>query len=258
MRHEHGMAYVMLGRTEKLEDIFISGDIDFNGISCYHVALTESNRLLTKFKESESKKMEENKDSLTISYLNIRSLKNKVNAITKTPSLMQSDVLALGETWLKSHEIIEFDGFQSFFASHGRGKGIAVYSKHDPICEPQVFSNEHLSLMVFKLNNCTAVFLYRSQDCEESFLCSMLENVITQEVPMVIMGDVNIDSEKQSVLKSYLTEKKFVQQIKKPTFDNGSTLDHLYVNALMQNFQIEQTSVYFTDHDVITLKIKKS
>ena len=258
MKHEHGMAYVMLGRTEKLEDIYISGEIDFNGISCYHVALKESNRLLAKFKESESKKMAENNDSLTLSYLNIRSLRNKINTITKAPILMQSDVLSFGETWLKSNEIVELDGFESFFASYGKGKGVAVYSKSHPICEPQTLSNEKLSLIVMRLDQLTAVFVYRSQDCEESYLCSTLEQIMKQDLPMVIMGDMNIDIEKNSVLKSYLTEKNFAQLIKKPTFDNGSTLDHLYVTEQLKNAKIEQTSVYFSDHDVITLKIKMS
>ena len=248
----------MLGRTEKLEDIFISGEIDFNGISCSRFALDECARLLKIFKEKQNTEMKEANDCRTISYLNIRSLRNKISEITKTPALIQSNIFSLGETWLEPMETILLDGHQSFFANYGRGKGIAVYSKESPACEPQVIASESLSMVVFTQDEIMAVFLYRSQNCDESQLCQVLDNIIVQKVPTVLMGDLNIDSQQESLLKTYLYRKGFIQQIKKPTCDTGSVLDHVYVNKEMKalTLNIQQSSVYYSDHDVISLRIK--
>ena len=143
------MAYVMLGRTEKLEDIFISGEIDFDGISCSRLALDECARLLKIFQEKQNDQMKEASEYRTISYLNIRSLRNKMYEVTKTSTLMQSNILAFGETWLEPNETVCLDGYQSFFANHGRGKGVAVYSEENPNCEPLVIANDLLSMVVF-------------------------------------------------------------------------------------------------------------
>ena len=260
MKREHGMAYVMLGRTEKLEDIFISGKIDFDGISCSKFALDECARLLKIFQEKQNDQMKEVSEYKTISYLNIRSLRNKIFEVTKTSTLMQSNILGLGETWLEPVETVQLDGYQSFFANYGRGKGVAVYSKENTVCEPQVIANDSLSMIIFTHHDIVAVFLYRSQNCDEYQLCLALENIIVENVPIVIMGDVNIDAQQESVLTTYLSGKGFAQQIQKPTCDTGSILDHVYVNKEMKVFplKIKQRSVYYSDHDIISLHIKNN
>ena len=42
---QKGMAYVMLGRSSRLQDLFIAGELDVNEIKCDPNALEESNRL---------------------------------------------------------------------------------------------------------------------------------------------------------------------------------------------------------------------
>jgi hypothetical protein len=259
MKCEHGLAYVMLGRTERLDDIYISGQIDFDGISASKLAMDEANRLSRIFEETQNIEMKEDSEALTISYLNIRSLRNKVTEVMKTSTLMHSSILAFGETWLKPDENVPIDQFQSFFASYGKGKGIAVYSQNNPVDEPLVIVDALLSMIVFNHDHFVAIFLYRSQNCEESHLCSVLETVMKENVPIVVMGDVNIDSKKKSVLYNYMTAKGFTQKINTPTCDTGSTLDHLYVNKEMTSlpFQVKQRPVYYSDHDIICLQINK-
>ena len=259
MKCEYGLAYVMLGRTERLDDIYISGQIDFDGISASKLAMDEASRLLEIFKAAKTIDMEETREGLTISYLNIRSLRYKVTEIMKTPSLIDSDVCGFGETWLKPHENIDINGLKSFFASFGKGKGVAVFSQNDPVCEPLTIVEDLFSMIVFSHVHFVAIFLYRSQNCDESQLCSVLESVLKENVPIVVMGDMNIDLEKRSVMYNYLTAKGFTQEIKMPTCDTGSTLDHLYVNKEMKSFslKIKQNPVYYSDHDIIGLQIKK-
>ena len=52
-----GMAYVMLGRTELLSDMYIAGDFNVDQIKCDQSALAESNRLLELFDDAEKKHM---------------------------------------------------------------------------------------------------------------------------------------------------------------------------------------------------------
>ena len=248
----------MLGRTERLDDIYISGQLDFEGISASKFAMDEATRLSKIFEEEKRVEMEENSKDLAISYLNIRSLRYKVTEIMKTSALMHSSILAFGETWLKPDENVPIDQFKSFFASHGKGKGIAVYSQNTPVDEPLTIANDLFSMIVFNHECFVAIFLYRSQNCDESHLCTVLETVIKENVPIVIMGDMNIDSQKKSVLYSYLTANGFTQEINMPTCDTGSTIDHLYINKEMKSlsFKIKQTPVYYSDHDIIGLQIK--
>ena len=48
-KKNYGMAYVCLGRCEKLEDIYIVGDFDPEGIVCCPRALKENDRLNKEF-----------------------------------------------------------------------------------------------------------------------------------------------------------------------------------------------------------------
>ena len=52
------MAYVMLGRTELLNDMYIAGDFSVEQIKCDQAALFESKRLLEIFDNSEKEQME--------------------------------------------------------------------------------------------------------------------------------------------------------------------------------------------------------
>ena len=52
---QKGMAYVMLGRSSRLQDLFIAGELDVNEIKCDPNALVESNRLEDLFDQSVEK-----------------------------------------------------------------------------------------------------------------------------------------------------------------------------------------------------------
>ena len=51
----------------------------------------------------------------------------------------------------------------------------------------------------------------------------------------------------------------FEQQIKEPTCQTGSLIDHIYVNSAMKNKKVftETDSAYYSDHDIISLYIPK-
>ena len=60
---QKGMAYVMLGRSSRLQDIFIAGELDVSEIKCDPNALEESNRLDEMFDQSVKKEQERSDSS---------------------------------------------------------------------------------------------------------------------------------------------------------------------------------------------------
>ena len=74
------------------------------------------------------------------------------------------------------------------------------------------------------------------------------------------MGDMNEDLFKENnVLKDHMFDRGFYQLVEQPTFDKGSLLDHIYVNAPMteRTVFIDQIPVYYSDHDIVSLYVSK-
>ena len=139
------MAYVMLGRSERLEDLFIAGELDVAQIKCDPNALKESKRLATIFDLAEKERTEQRLDCWKISYLNVRSMKTAnghAEDIANDNLIMDSDMLGLGETWLEQDQKKNFDGYSGYFANFGNGKGVAGYSKLELVSHPEIFRSE--------------------------------------------------------------------------------------------------------------------
>ena len=71
------MAYVMLGRPKRKEDLFITEDFDPAQIKCdERYSLPESKRLDEVFDDAERIKREKRDATWKITYLNVRSMKS--------------------------------------------------------------------------------------------------------------------------------------------------------------------------------------
>ena len=266
---KEALIYVMLGRSERLEDIYISGDLDVSKIKCDPKALEESKRLEEIFNQAESEKEEKRANCIKISYLNVRSMKSAdghANDVERDNVIMDSDMFGLGETWLEKDRKIDFPGFSGYFANFGKGKGVAGYSKIDLIAQPETMATETFSAIFFKTKDFHIVFLYLSSNCKKASLFSLLDSWIETDVPTAIMGDINEDFLKGEKLKkastrfmNMMTARGFVQLINEPTCLTGSIIDHIYVNDPMKNQEIstEVNSAYYSDHDILSLFISK-
>ena len=96
------------------------------------------------------------------------------------------------------------------------------------------------------------IFLYLSKGFEWQDLKDLFDTWIEENIPTVIMGDVNWHWNDNHKMKSYLELKNFTQHIRKATHDAGHILDHVYTSHhLDKNQRIFQYPVYFSDHDVI-------
>ena len=158
-----GMGYVSLGRSEQLKDIYIKGKVDPLGIHANPDALEETKRLQNIF-DQRIQSLNEKKDNFwRISYLNVRALKGKIMDVSKDNSLMDADVFALGETWLEPGESVSFDGYEGHFANHGKGKGVAAFSKMKSTQLNSVTSDT-FSVITLRTEKFDTIFLYISSE----------------------------------------------------------------------------------------------
>ena len=250
-----GMAYVMLGRSESLEDIYIAGDFDPSLIKCDKEALKEAKRIEEAVNLREKEEESQIHNEVRVSYLNVRSILPHLPDVQTIPMLMQSEVFALGETWLLPGQTCNIDDWTSAFESRGHGKGLAVYSKVSKT-KFHTFSTENLSAACATTNNeFNCVFVYLSKGFEWNILKDLFEKWLDAPKPSVILGDVNWDWNSTHPMKNYLQKRGYAQLISRSTHEGGHILDHIYTSPLLPKGQLKvnQQSVTFSDHDIITL-----
>ena len=258
-KFQPGMAYVMLGRSSRRQDIFIAGELDTSQIRCNPDALEENNRLQEVFDQNVAEMNKIRSNNWKISYLNIRSLKAHQEDVKKDNFLIDSDMLGLGETHLNENEAIYLDGFQGSFANHGRGKGVAGFTKMDLVSEPIIFSSNSASCILMRTNHFQVIFLYLSDDYDKPTVFKLLESWIQTQTPTAVMGDVNEDALGNSFFKEFMRSKGFYQMVDKPTRESGRLIDHIYVNDAMKEigFSTQVDANYYSDHDIISLYISR-
>ena len=255
------MAYVMLGRSQRLEDIqIVEKECKFDpaAIRVCPDALNESNRIQELFEANKAKEAFLWTNHFTISYLNVRRLKPNLRHVKADHMLMKSDAIALAETWLHETDVVQLDGYQEFLLNGGDGKGLATYIKKEINQNWQSLKNDKTSAVFMQLENLDVIYLYLSQGFDFAELKKQLDKWIGYDRMMTIMGDVNIDYlGSDHPFKKYMKKKGFKQLMENPTHELGSLLDHIYVNKKLSRAKpiVTQRSVYFSDHDVIVLHI---
>ena len=255
------MAYVMLGRSERLEDIYISGSFDASQIRCNRAALKETERLHTEYEAIKEEKQSLFSNCFTISYLNARSLKAHFEDVSTDQILMNFDIISFGETWLKPDENVELEGFKGIQENVGRGKGIAAFIKTHHSMKCQKFKCDTFSAIFMETDIVDVIFLYLSQRFDWPALEELFEMWIKNHKNVAVIGDMNIDfAEKQHELTRYMHRNNFTQIVQNPTHDAGGILDHIYINERLQHQKgpfCTQRCVYFSDHDIIVLHLPK-
>ena len=249
------MAYVMLGRCEDINDLYIAGDFDPAKIKCEEASLREAERLdlIDMKRRMEQKELEDS--SLKIGYLNTRSLREHYQDVINDPRLMTCDILGLGETWLHPGETVEIPGFNGTFICHGRGKGLASFTKSDLTHEKLELADA--SALFLSHEKLDVIYLYLSQNFNWSPVMEFFESMISEDRPTVIIGDVNWHFPDKHAMKVYLESKGFTQLIKRATHENGRIIDHLYISEHLKETEVVsmKQATYYSDHDMIKLYV---
>ena len=189
----------------------------------------------------------------------MKSLYAHCGDVAKDNIIMDSDIFSLGETWLHCPSEVSFSGFVGHFASFGRGKGVAAFSRISTDQPPYIQSSSCHSVIRLDVSGIDLIFVYVSQNCDRKILFGELFDLIKSSKPTVLMGDFNEKYCKSSKMTKVLESQNFSQLISAPTHDRGNLLDHMYVNELLseKNFFVEKNSAYYSDHDIITIYIEK-
>ena len=260
-----GMAYVMLSRTQVLDDIHIIESKSKFSSDCIKVnadALEENNRIHDAFEAMKKEKELLFSKHYTFSYLNIRRLLPHLIDVRTDPILRKSDVVCLGETWLKPHDAADIEGFSAVeIKSEEDGKGLSVYIENQHISvDCQKFEREKFSAIIVKTILLDILFVYLSKGFDWKELKQVLEFFIQSKKDLAVIGDTNINllAEDHDFTK-FMTSKRFEQMIQEPTHERGGLLDHIYINESLsrKNPICSQKSVYYSDHDLICFHVAK-
>ena len=250
------MAYVMMGRVENMENLFIAGNFDEKKIRCIPKALEEATRLE---KISLSWKV---KDVcfLSVASLNIRSLMKHKEDLKVDYKMMGKDVICLQETWLHPDDDNKYslDGYESCFASFGKGKGLATFAK--PAIDDKISliaSDGTFQLMKTSIKGITVISVYLSSNCPQ------MENVVDflaqqKTESCLIIGDFNFTPDASNLVTKQLRLWNFSQIVHSPTHKDGNILDHAYVSEALSNSTFSELHyVYFSDHQCLFVNIIK-
>ena len=256
-RMQPGMAYVMLGRCQRMEDIDIVGKFDESQIKCSPAAYKETLELNKRADELIEIERGFFKDAnFLIGFVNIRSLRLHLPHLMQDEDFMQCDAIGLAETWLHPGENFEATPYFTHSINNGRGKGLASLTKNQPDLIDDI-DKELYSMIKLQINNKNIIFVYISKEARPEEYLKDIEILIgTSNSPTILIGDVNWNFFKSSKMKKFMEDKNFTQLIQNPTHEDN-LIDHVYINQQMQDFNVQthQCPIYYSDHHALFIKI---
>ena len=257
------MVYVMLSRAQTMEQVHIMGGLyrEARGWLPDHSALEELEN--SKLKAINTAK-ETEVDIIKVLCLNVHSLRKHFDDVVRTVQAASSpSAICLQETWLEEGSAVDkyqMQDLKLIVNSKGRGRGIATYFD-DTFYVTDSVTSPSCQITKISSNEIDVINVYRSSDCNlkefELMICKMIDGNLFKKV--LICGDLNIHFTKETpnpFIRKIVDEYKFKQLIFDSTHDEGNTIDHVYVSpALQGRVVIEKTCIYYSDHDLLTIKI---
>lgn len=256
---EPAQAYVMMSRVENIEQLIIINDVCPKKIYANDDAVKELERLNDAGTDCDN---EVEAANLRIMSLNIRSLPKHFVDLIKEPGFEDQDIILVQQTCLQPNNVgdqFEVENYQKHFTSRGNGKGLAAFYTDRFRHEIDINKVEH-QISKFSSTDCDVINIYRSTDNTVSGQVKFLEDlneVISPNKKTMIMGDFN------SVFPDCLISRElqswgYSQVIRSPTHIEGNIIDHCYVsdNVRLEAVKSEQSPVYYSDHDIIKIKLQ--
>ena len=276
----YGQIYVALSRSTSLQGLHILGNIEMKHVKANPKVDKEYERLreISSITSSPSPEhdLEVSNTGVTVSLLNIRSLRKHSIDIKYDENMFNSDILAFTETQLLPNDADNeirrnLQPFALFRQDHQRDKfmSIAVCIKdYIQITEHEHFSSINALKFVvtnsINQQNPSFLLLYRKQSTSIPLFISNLKYILNSNNIDVVLGDFNInylnsDDIDNLSFKSLMNNFNFEQIVQQPTFiSSGSLLDHIYVkSANLKILQNDLVNVYYSDHDAIKINIQK-
>lgn len=261
-----GMVYVMLSRVCSSKQLIILNSIKTEKITVSPLVQVENRRMnlvsvnmnLTPW----------NNRGLTavgvpvsrVSSLNVRSLRMHMEDVRSDHVLLMSDVMCLQETWLEEgeeeQEKYRLAGYESYFNSRGKGKGIVSYLKTSSFQHNSKINEPHLQISKLSASDMDVINIYRSQEAKFSDVANHLRNLVDTEKTTVVLGDLNYCSmDTKNDLSDYLAKEGFQQLVTGATHVEGNLLDHIHYLRPGHGAApvVETFARYYSDHDLVTV-----
>ena len=153
---------------------------------------------------------------------------------------------------------------KSFFrtfehASHGRGKGCAMFSLASRKLSNSKQSVVREKYQIMSIVDITVqshpyqlILVYASSGCPYQMLVDDLKKLLLPDITIIITGDFNFDKKENNSLTQYLGARMLTQLVTWPTHKEGRTIDHCYVSKDAR-LQITRHSPYYSDHDALCI-----
>ncbi|XP_066268348.1 uncharacterized protein [Branchiostoma lanceolatum] len=271
-----GQVYVAFSRVRKLEDLFIVG-FRPETIKCNAKVTAEMARLSSK-SMALLKTPAVTCQSTSIIFLNVLSYLKHLEDLKSTECITDADITCFAETYLTPrHSLAQGQRItpemsyierQDRQSPSDRKGGLMVMSHsamtrlHEPgitlsaieyMCVRVPFSNTTIQLCV----------VYCKPPVKQSILLQdmlTLVNTMDNTTPIMICGDFNVDLQvidNSPLLLQTMVNLGFRQLVSDPTTDYGSLLDHVYINRHL-HATANVIDCYFSDHDIISVKVSRA
>jgi len=269
-----GQAYVAMSRVRTLQGLFFLG-FDACHILINPVVQREMDRLNNIPKrEHRLEHYETENRCVNIGFLNVRSYLEHLDDMKNDAAIRKMGVLCFAETFLYDGQRLEPEkllknGVKCFRAErpldHGihRGgilmmapEGMTPASLDTPAT---VLEHQGISIKTHR-TTINIVTVYRPPSQSPTIFKDRLQQLLTTlntENLTVLLGDFNFDllhTPDHDILK-LMTHHGFRQCVTGPTTDQGSLLDHVYVNHPV-TVHVEVVDTYYSDHDIICVSLE--
>ena len=257
-----GQMYVALSRISKFDNMYLIGKYHRNAIKVNQNAKQEYERLHNESMLTPLLLPQVTSDSLTITLLNTRSLREHSD---------DNDVLCLTETQLHLNEdtseiTSKFQNSFRMFFNNNRDKYRSIafgYSSNMALCSSSDSGSKSVLALkkpAFLGESVKIGLLYRSPNLLPNLFLENLTSWIDEEKPDILLGDFNLDAlcyDSCNPLQQRLENYKLL--VSEPTYMDGGLLDHVYIARSFSTNKLSTTgikNVYFSDHDSVKLQIK--
>ena len=259
------MIYVMLSRVCSLDQILILNEFDKCKMYPNKKALEELKRIEEISMNRNPTKWEQViEGELRVGSLNCRSLRKHHGDIVTDKDLLLCDIICLEETWLETYdqaEDLEIQGYNIHINSRGKGKGLAIYYKHDYFKHEFDIKEDYMQLSKFSSRTIDIIVLYKSQQETQGNLNQAIEIMTQRSEAALVLGDFNFcyNNDSFNAVTKYMKERKFKQLIAEPTHIEGNLLDQAYLRDVKKELKVtaEVHGKYYTDHKSLNIIVKR-
>lgn len=199
--------------------------------------------------------IEEKSRKLKIIFLNIQSLRNKLDEVKLICQQEKPDIVAINEIWITSSEtqFYNIKGYVQMFncRDERQGGGCGMYVKTDVCFKNLVLANAK----------------YNSIGIEVEFL-SYLESIVSTTKNVIIITDSNIDllDSSSTISKNYIDllanysyylmnklEKKYATRI---TPTSATIIEHAFTSLRECKSSLHITNFCFSDHKILNIMVE--